>query len=302
MKVGRRRLAPAEMYPAGEQGVRARMVKLASGLSVRVVEAGDATAAPVLMIPGWGCPAWIYHDNIVQIAEAGFRAIIVELKGHGLSDKPADPGEYTLSSMRDHVIDVMDALELNDVAIVGHSMGAAIAGDVAAKSQDRVSAIAFVAPVGFAGVTGMTLFRVLTPKFAIPVLPYLASRTLIRGMLGVVYGSLRGASEQDVNEFWAQTQFPGFTRALRHLLHRFTWKSPLQRFPAPLLVIVGTEDLLSRPDDLSLFSEREGATRSVVIGRAGHVILDESPTLVNRALVDFFKSAHADRYISPQNA
>lgn len=302
MKLGRRRLTLAEMYPAGEQGVRAHVVELASGLSVRVVEAGETTAPPVLMIPGWGCPAWIFHDNIKQIADAGFRAIVVELKGHGLSDKPADPRDYTLSSMRDDVIAVIDAMQLINVALVGHSMGAAIAGEVAAKIEDRIGALAFVAPVGFGGVKGLALFRALTPRFAIPLLPFIARRTLIRAILGVVYGSLRGATEGDIDQFWAQTQFPGFTRALRHLLHEFTWKSPLQRFSTPLLVIVGTEDLLSPPDELSLFSETGGPMRSIVIGRAGHVILDESPTLVNRALVDFFKSSLADNYISPQNA
>ncbi len=302
MKLGRRRLTPTEMYPAGELGMQARMVKLATGLSVRVVEAGEVTARPVLMIPGWGCPAWIFHDNIRQIADAGFRAIVVELKGHGLSDKPAEAGEYTLASIRDHVIDVIDALQLSSVAVVGHSMGAAIAGAVAAKLDDRIFALAFVAPVGFAGVRGMTLFRAITPRFMIPALPFLARRTVIRAILGLVYGPLRGATGDDIDQFWAQTQFPGFTQALRHILHEFTWNSPLQRFSAPLLVIVGTEDLLSPPDELSLFSEAGGPMRSVVIGRAGHVILDESPAHVNRVLIDFFKSAGADNYISPQNA
>ncbi len=282
--------------------MRARVLKLASGLSVRIVEAGDESDPPVLMIPGWGCPAWIFHENIVQIADAGFRAIVVELKGHGLSDKPGGTREYSLPAMRDHVIDVFDALNLSSAALVGHSMGAAIAGEVAAKIQHRVRALAFVAPVGFAGVKGMAVFRALTPRFAIPLLPFLARRTLIRGILGVVYGSLRVSKEDDIDQFWAQTQFPGFTRALRHLLHEFTWKSPLPSFSSPLLVIVGTEDLFSPPDELSLFSEFHEPTRSIVIGRAGHVILNESPALVNRALIDFFKSADADNYISSQNA
>lgn len=298
MMFGRRRLTPAEMYPAGERGVRARIVKLASGLSVRIVEAGEETNPPVLVIPGWGCPAWIFHDNIEQVANAGFRGIVVELKGHGLSDKPSAASEYSLPAMRDHVIDVIDTLGLSSVGLVGHSMGAAIAGEVAARMNDRIFGVAFVAPVGFSGVKGMRLFRAITPRVAIPLLPLLARRGLIRAMLGVVYGSLRGATENDIDQFWAQTRFPGFTRALRHLLHEFTWKSRLQSFTSPLLVIVGTEDLLSPPDELSLFSEATGPMRSIVIGRAGHVILDESPALVNRALIDFFESARSAKYIS----
>src|SRR5687767_13595391 len=106
------RLSPGEMYPAGEADVSARFVRLASGITVRVVESGANDAPPVVLVPGWACTARIYHQTRPALASAGFRAIAVELKGHGLSDKPTRSGEYSLPSMTDHLLSILDALAL----------------------------------------------------------------------------------------------------------------------------------------------------------------------------------------------
>lgn len=294
------RLLERELYPAGVEGVTARFIELASGLRVRVVEAGRGNPKPIVLVPGWGCGAWIFHDNLAPLASAGFHTVAVELKGHGLSDKPRAPGEYTVQSMRDHLIDILDALEFERAGIVGHSMGAAIAAQAAALAPERVACLVLAAPVGFAGVKGMALFRALTPKFAIPILPKLATRGLIRVMLRVVYGSIRGASERDVLEFLAPNVFPDFTRALRHLLHEFEWNAPFPELHVPWMTISGSEDLLSPAADLSRYSGPGGSARSVVVERAGHVLFDEAPQIVNAELARFFGGARVP-YILSQN-
>ena len=250
-----------------------------------------------MLVPGWGCGAWIFHDALPSLAACGLRAIAVELKGHGLSDKPLSPGEYSVESMRDHLIDVLDALELDHAGLVGHSMGAAIAAQVAHVAPRRVSAIALVAPVGFAGVKGMGLFRFLTPAFALSVFPILASRLLIRGLLAVIYGSLRRASAEDIEEFYAPTQTPGATTALRHLLHEFDWQKPFPELTVPWMTIIGGEDILSPESDLPRYAGSGQESRSLVIEGAGHVIFDEAPDVVNAALCEFF-TVDAAPYIS----
>jgi pimeloyl-ACP methyl ester carboxylesterase len=269
--------------------VHARFVALASGLRVRVVEAGDERAPPIVLVPGWGCGAWIFHETLGGLALAGFRAIAVELKGHGLSDKPRDPGEYTLESMSAHLLQILDALGLERPGIIGHSMGAAIAAHLAAANPERVERLVMVAPVGFRGVPGMALFRALTPEFAIRVLPFLATRGLVRLMLRVVYGSLGHPTERDVDEFRGPTSAPDFTRALRHLLHEFTWEAPFPKLRIPLMTIVGTEDHLSAPGDISFYGNANGSGETMVIEGAGHVILPEAPGVVNSAMAEFFK-------------
>ena len=289
MKLGRRRLTPAEMYPAGETGVRGRMLGLSSGLRVRVVEAGQEESPAIVLVPGWGCSVWIFHDNIAALAAAGFHVIAADLKGHGLSDKPPESWQYTTVAMRDHLVDILDALGLKRAGLVGHSMGAAVAAGVAESFPERVMAVVVVAPVGFAGVRGMVLFRTLTPLFAIPMLRLVAGRPFFRAILALVYGSLRSASEKDLEEFFAPTQFPGFTRALRHLLHEFTWDAAFPDFSVPSMTIVGSKDLLSRPGDAMRYAGAKSEIAPLIVEGAGHVMFNEAPTIVNAALADFFK-------------
>jgi len=296
-----RRLAASEMYPAGETRVRSQYVELANGLRVRTVQSGRDDAPPVVLIPGWGCSAWIFHETLAPLADSGFRAIAVDLKGHGLSDKPRDPSEYTVDAMRDHLLAILDALRLEQVGLVGHSMGGAIAAHAAAVSPDRITGLVMVAPVGFAGVRGMTLFRALTPRFAIAILPWLTRRTLIRIMLQVVYGSLRRPTERDIDEFWAPTRFPDFTRALRHLLHEFDWKSDFPRLRIPRLTIVGSKDVLSPPSDLARYADEATRAGTLIVEGSGHVMFDEAPETVNHALAAFFGGGSRARYISLQN-
>jgi pimeloyl-ACP methyl ester carboxylesterase len=295
-----RGLHAGQLYPAGVSGVREHFVVTRSGLRVRVVEAGHVDAPPIVFVPGWACTAWIFHDTLRAVAKSGFRAITVELKGHGLSDKPSSPTEYTLPAMRDHLIEILDALALERCGLVGHSMGAAIAVAAASREPSRVSGIVLAAPVGFAGVRFMSVFRAITPKLLEPILPALASKRLVRMMLSVVYGSLRRASLRDVEEFHAPIKSPGYTSALRNLLHGFEWRA---RFPAlamPWLTIVGSEDVLSPANDVARYAGANGEGRSVVIQGAGHVLFDEAPDEVNSLLSEFFSELRAP-YISSTN-
>jgi len=180
-------------------------------------------------------------------------------------------------------------------------MGAAVAGHVAATVPERVTALVLAAPVGYAGVPLMPLFRALTPSFAVPLLPWLAPRMLIRFMLGAVFGRLRRPSRRDVDEFWAPTQFPDFTRSLRHLLHEFGWKEDFPPLAMPWMTIVGTRDWLSPADEVSRYSGAGRAAPNIVIEDAGHVLFCEAPESVNRALIDFFGEPRKAGYISTQH-
>jgi pimeloyl-ACP methyl ester carboxylesterase len=289
-----RRLLENELYPAKFDDVSARFITLASGLRVRVVEAGVSNPDPVVLVPGWGCGAWIFHEIIPHLALSGFHAIAVELKGHGLSDKPDDPREFTSESMRDNLGEILDALGLDCTALIGHSMGAAVAVELAAVAPHRVSSLVLAAPVGFAGVQGMGIFRFITPGFALPILQMLTSRFLIRAMLSVVYGSIRKASERDVAEFYAPTRLPGFVRSMRYLLHEFDWQRPFPALDVPMMTVFGNEDVLSPAHN----AERYGGKPTIIVEGAGHVLFDEAPGILNGAIAGFLRER---AYISTEN-
>lgn len=72
----------------------------------------------------------------------GYRLIAPDLRGHGRSVRT---GDLTLPTFADDLSQVMDRLELGDVTIVGHSMGAMIATELAALRRDTVGRLVLLA-------------------------------------------------------------------------------------------------------------------------------------------------------------
>ena len=94
---------------------------------------------PLLWIHGWQCTSTgELLETAVRPELSGRRSLLIDLLGHGYSDRP-DSFSY---SMKDHaatIVTLIDSLGLTGCGIVGHSMGASIAINVAAARPDVVS-------------------------------------------------------------------------------------------------------------------------------------------------------------------
>lgn len=278
------------MFPAGDKGYRVSFVPLRSGLRVRVIEQGGESGAPVLMLPGWGSTVYIWRRNLPAVAGAGFRAIAVDLKGSGLSDKPLGEHEYTSEMMVAHLGEILDALELEQPILVGHSESASIAFRFAKERPERVKGLVLLSPVGHAGVKLLWLYKFLTPRFLRRALPSLCTRFAIRVTLHRVYGKLRRFSERDVDEFYAPCQFPDFPIAQRDALHAFDWRRAVEGpVRVPALVMHGTDDHLVRGDTISDYERAIPDIEVIAIEGAGHIIPEEADEQVNAAMLAFLR-------------
>ncbi|MFE9101658.1 alpha/beta fold hydrolase [Actinomadura geliboluensis] len=76
---------------------------------------------PVLFIHGWPLNADAWDDHMKAVADAGFRAIAHDRRGHGRSSQPWDG--YDFDTFADDLNDLIDALGVWDVVLVAHSMG-----------------------------------------------------------------------------------------------------------------------------------------------------------------------------------
>jgi pimeloyl-ACP methyl ester carboxylesterase len=107
----------------------------------------------------------------------------------------------------------------------------------------------------------------------------------------MAYGEPRKVTEDAVDEYWAPAQFPGFSRALRALIHDFRWApippERLARVDRPALVVLGSRDRLVRGAP-RLDRRIPGATITVVAG-AGHAVNEEQPEAVNKAILAFLR-------------
>jgi pimeloyl-ACP methyl ester carboxylesterase len=87
--------------------------------------------------PSDSLTSWIEPGTTQTLAGAGREVFAVDLRGHGLSDKPHDPGFYGETRMSADLGELWDSLALEQVDLVGHSMGAVVAL-IAAASDHRI--------------------------------------------------------------------------------------------------------------------------------------------------------------------
>lgn len=286
------------MYPADDPTVAVRFETLASGLRVRVLECGVPTGPPVLLLHGWCCSVYSFRRNLCALTELGCRVVAADLKGHGLSDKPIGREEYTLASMADHAVDIMNAVRMPRAALVGHSMGCAVAVAVALRHPERVSRLALLAPAGFGTITLLPIARALTPRALAPLLPRLTRRWMIAMVLRLAYAWDDRLSARDVDEYYAPTQFPEFAPAMRDLLHEFQWASgsraELERLAVPTLVMFGTRDRLVYNRNVEAMVRAIPDVVLDVVEGAGHVLPEEVPERVNARLAAFIGAGGDD--------
>lgn len=283
------------MYPAGAADVSQRLVTLRSGLRLRVLESGPATGLPVLLVHGWGACVYTYRYLLPALSRAGRRAIAFDLRGHGLSAKPRGAENYMTAALLGDVLEVLDTLEVEKADVVGHSLGGGLALQLALSAPARVCRLVLAAPVGLGRVRLRRFARMMTPRVTDRFARYLTPRWLTRFLLHGAYGDPRRVPNDAIDEYWAPSQFPDYYRAVRALLHAFSWRpltaAELARIEQPALVILGTADRLI--PDAHRGATSLGNATVISLAGAGHLGIEECAEESNAAVIRFLKGDEA---------
>lgn len=105
---------------------------------------------PVLLSHGWPLSADMWDEQMIALAEAGYRVIAFDRRGFGRSSQPW--GGYTYDRFADDIAELIAHLDLSDITLVGFSMGG---GDISR----------YVARHGTTRVRSLALLGAVTPVF-----------------------------------------------------------------------------------------------------------------------------------------
>ena len=278
----RARFAAARRAHGGE------CVELSAGVTHYRVE-GAADATPLILVHGATVPLWEFDFLVPELTRAGFRTLRFDLYGHGLSDRPWV--DYTLELFVEQTLELLEAVAFpRPAAILGHSLGAAVAAAVAARRPDAVAKLVLVAPLlnfnarsGWARAfkrrgAGELLMRV----FGVPAL---VRRRRAR------YARIGRPRLTEL--FIEQASFDGFGRALLSMIRAETLGDQSARYAAlaklgrDVLVISGAADAVIPAEDVARVRELLGPHVHVEIARAEHNLLLTHPVEVVAALRAF---------------
>jgi pimeloyl-ACP methyl ester carboxylesterase len=115
----------------------------ADGVAIATYEFGDPDASTVILVHGFASSAlgnWSLTGWVRDLVRAGSHVIAIDQRGHGSSDKPHDPASYTMQTLAEDVLTVLDTFLLDEVQYVGYSLGAGVGWKAARDYPERISA------------------------------------------------------------------------------------------------------------------------------------------------------------------
>ena len=131
------RVSPAD--PGSADAAPANTVRLH-------IEDSGGSGRPVVLIHGWPLSAQAWQPQVSVLQAAGYRVVAYDRRGFGRSDKP-ETG-YSYDVLADDLQRVMDQCGLQDVTLVGFSMGGGeVARYIARCGQSRLRSVVFAAAV-----------------------------------------------------------------------------------------------------------------------------------------------------------
>jgi pimeloyl-ACP methyl ester carboxylesterase len=107
----------------------------------RIWYATIGSGAPVILLHGGLGHSGNWGYQVPMLVGSGYRAVLVDSRGHGRSTR--DPRPFTYELMASDVLAVMDALHLEKAAVAGWSDGACIALILAMKTPARIAGVFF---------------------------------------------------------------------------------------------------------------------------------------------------------------
>jgi pimeloyl-ACP methyl ester carboxylesterase len=266
-------------------------------------DGGGATT--VLCLHGFLDSAWGFELVAPRLAEAGFHVVAVDLRGHGDTEWAPRGSCYHFFDYVFDVADLADAVSREKLAVVGHSMGGAIATLYAAAFPERPDRIAVLEglilrdqpleemPERMAQwIVSTRRLRQRPPK-RYPTVEAAAARILANdprcppevALLAARHGTRAvegGVVFKHDPSHQARGPYP---------FRSDHWRSYWTRVRCPALLADAAESEASLPPDFEARMAAFQRGRRVTIPNSGHMMMRHNPTAVAATLLEFLREA-----------
>ena len=285
------------------------------GVELHVAEDGAPGAPVVVLLHGFPELGFSWRHQIAPLADAGYRVLVPDLRGFGLSDVPDDVDAYTTEVLTNDVVSLLDDVEAERGIVIGHDWGSDVAWKTAWIHPQRVSAVAGLS-VPFAPRAPAPPIEILrqnlgedfymvwfqTPGVAEEALSRDVRRTLTTSRVWTSEWAEESGEDTSPPHFMSEdelavyveaferTGFAGGLSYYRNIDRNWELTEPFgdRRIEQPAMFLTGERD------PVRAFMPAEAMNgwvtdlrASVVVPEAGHWVNQEAPEEVNAALLDW---------------
>lgn len=261
------------------------MKKTINGMSLDYRDGGSGL--PVVFIHAFPLNQTMWDEQLAALKNH-CRTITVDLRGFGLSDAP--PGPYSMDQMAADVRGLLSILNIDQAVLVGLSMGGYIALAFYRNYPDAVRAMVLADTRASADTHEARRRRINSAARAEKEGSRAIAEDMVPLLLGRTTINTRPSIVERVRGMIQANQPEGIAGAQRGMSTRRDSTYILPGIHTPVLIIVGSEDQLTPPEEAESLRGGIPGARLRVIEDAGHLSNVEQPEHFNEALLGFIES------------
>lgn len=260
----------------------------ANGISLYYETHGEDDAPALLLINGVGQWHEAWWRNVDSLAEH-FRVVIFDLRGIGDSDKPNIP--YTLDMLADDALGLLDALNISQAHVLGHSLGGGIALFMGRRQPQRIRKMVLISTLYWGPKVTMPSAR------AMQALQDRSGDPMELVKRGIRIAAAEGFEERDPEGFQKLIELRFNSQQTPELYLRHSGAGlPYFQFdhitdftpPGPVLLMAGEFDEVAPPANSQAIAQAWGErAQMVIIQGAGHLCTIEKAPVVNQQVISF---------------
>ncbi len=252
----------------------------------------EGTCEALVLISGLGYPLWTWHKMVPYLAEH-FRVISFDNRGVGLTDKPAGP--YNVQMLAADTLALLDALEIEQAALVGHSMGGFVAQEIALTMPERVSKLVLCSS-NFGGPNHVPMtqaaWAALTDVESDPL-------TRFKNGLRVSTGKNWIKENPEMIQAWIDWRFANpldiagyqaqMAVGLGLMEEDAAFEKRLSALQISTLLLFGADDQVVPPANAALLAEKIADSQTIILPGVGHFLPIEAAKDAAKAMIEFLK-------------
>jgi len=254
------------------------------GRRINYLVMGDGGATPLILIHGFGGDLSTWMFNQATLAEAR-PVVAIDLPGHGASDKNVGAGD--VPAFAEVVLGLLDDLSVDRAHLAGHSLGGAVALELALANPQRVASLALLASAG--------LGREIDGGY---IADFIAAdrRKAAKEVLGQLVHDPALVSRDMVENILRYKRTDGVTAALTEIAaavfddggQAISYGGRLGDVAAPMLCLWGADDVIIPAQHAGVLPD---SAEVHVLDGAGHLVQMEQASAVNGIINAFVAAA-----------